>query len=121
MEIKAINDGKDIKILLDPYQIMHEVMNGEQRSLLIQSLSCADDIINHVIQHVLFGFTDDGYSGSWCDSMDTAIQKARKTIAENSGDAVKSTINDFESKVKSQASMIDFLNAQIEKLKYPSH
>lgn len=101
MQVKTIEDGKDIKILLDPYELIHDIMSGEQRNLLIQSLACSEDIIKYVMQQVLTPCTDDGYSGSSSLYMNTAIQEARLQIAKESNYAVERTIKDLELKIAS--------------------
>ena len=93
---------------IDPYEIIHEILSGHQRAMLIQSLACAEDVIEHVCEQLIDGLTLDGFSGSWSSGCDTALQKAKKKIAENSGHAVAQTIRDMERKIESLEKYVEY-------------
>jgi hypothetical protein len=99
--VKVVEDKNTFKLQLDPYEILHDVMSGEQRQLLIESLSCHDDVINCVAEQLIDGYTYNGFAGSWSTSRTTALQQARQKIAENSDYAVNKTIKDMEGQIRS--------------------
>ncbi len=100
--VKIVEDVYgSMKMQLDPYEILHDVLTGEQRQLLIESLSCHEEIIGNVAELLIDGYTYNGFSGEWCPSRNTALQQAKQKIAENSSDAVERTIADMDSRIKS--------------------
>ena len=100
--VKIVEDVYgSMKMQLDPYEILHDVLTGEQRQLLIESLSCHEEIIGNVAELLIDGYTYNGFSGEWCSSRNTALQQAKQKIAENSSDAVERTIADMDSRIKS--------------------
>jgi hypothetical protein len=88
-----------LHIEVDLCTLIHETFTPEDRKHLIQSLSCAGDIITHVIDQLLSGCTEDGYSG-WESSMcSTPLEKGRKRISEEYDYASARTIRDLEFKI----------------------
>jgi len=115
MNYETIADGKDIKLVIDPYELLHDVLTGEQRQLLIESLSCAEDVIEFVMQQVLSPCTDNGYSGlSSSDLTGSAIQRARLQIANDSSYAVKTTLKAYERKIVYLEEQLKIKDAMIE-------
>lgn len=106
--MKLTQKDEKFVVEIDPYEIIHEILSGHQRAMLIQSLSCAEDVIEHVCEQLIDGLTLDGFSGSWSSGYDTALQKAKKKISENSDHAVKSTITDLERQVESLKKDVDY-------------
>jgi len=92
-------NGSEITIKLDAYSIIHDMLSVEQRSELIQSLSCAEDVIKHVADQLIHGCTDEGFSGSWSSSCNTALQLAIERVAKNSSYAVKTTIKQLRNRI----------------------
>jgi len=118
MKYETVADGKDIKLVIDPYELLHAVMTGEQRYLLIESLSCAEDIIEFVMQQVLSPCTANGYYGlSSSDLTGSAIQRARLQIANDSSYAVKTTLEAYERKIAYLEEQLKTKNAMIEILR----
>jgi hypothetical protein len=125
MKYETVADGKDIKLVIDPYELLHDVMTGEQRQLLIESLSCAEDIIEFVMQQVLGAgaCTENGYSGLIStDITGSAIQRARLQITKDSSYAVKATLLAYERKIvsleeqlKTKDALIDILRSNNER------
>jgi hypothetical protein len=106
--VTVVESGNTFKLQLDPYEILHDIMTGEQRQLLIESLSCSDDVIGHVAEQLVDGYTYNGFSGRWSTGRNTALQQARQKIAENSDYSVKNTIKDMESHIKSLEDMLQW-------------
>lgn len=97
-----------LNLEINLYEVLHDSIAGEQRENLIQSLSCADEIIGHVAEQLIDGYTYNGFSGTWATSRNTALQQARQRIAENSDYAVKRTIQDMENEIKSLKDDIEY-------------
>lgn len=106
--IKSDN-GNKITIEFSPYDIIHDLMSGEERQLLIESLSCHDEIINHVVEQLIDNYTYNGFSGKWCTSRIGAIQVAKERIAKEAiGNCYSKTLQDMEVQIKSLQSTIDY-------------
>lgn len=90
-----------LTIELNLYDILHDEMNGEMRQDLIQSLSCADEVIGYVAEQLVEGYTYVGFAGSWCSRGSSALQKARLKIAENFDYACKCSIKDLTNRIES--------------------
>lgn len=107
----TIND-KDkphlVSINLSLYDIIHDQMNGEMRQYLIESISCADEVIGHVASQLVDGYTDNGFSGRWSSNRNTALQKAREQIAKNSDYAVKRTIEDMQIQIDTLTKDVEY-------------
>jgi hypothetical protein len=88
-----------VSIELSLYDILHDHISGEMREMLIQSLSCADEVIGHVCEQLIDGYTYDGFQASWSFDSNTAIQLAKNKIAKNSDHAIKKTIELLENKI----------------------
>ena len=69
---------------------------------LIESLSCSEVVIKHVADQLLEGWTENGYSGSICNSLNplTEINIARDKISKGAGDIAKNRILELELLVK---------------------
>ena len=69
---------------------------------LIESLSCSEVVIKHVADQLLEGWTENGYSGSTCISLNplTEINIARDKIAKGSDVAARNRILELELLVK---------------------
>lgn len=101
--------GNKITIELSPYDILHDLMSCEQRQLLIESLSCHDEIINHVVEQLIDNYTYNGFAGSWCTSRTGAIQIAKARIAKEAVDnCCRKTIQDMEMQIKSLQESVDY-------------
>lgn len=97
----------DIKMQVDDQGMMTinifhllELVPDDRLPELIESLSCAEAIIQHVCDQIVYGCTENGYSGSWCTNGDTALQKAKTHIALNSSDVAKLKIESLELEIR---------------------
>ena len=97
-----------LNIEINLYEILHDSITGEQRENLIQSLSCADEVIGHVAEQIIDGYTYNGFSGTWSTSRNTALQQARQRLAENTDYAVKRTIEDMEKQIEDLKSNLEY-------------
>jgi hypothetical protein len=100
MTLKIKEEGSKISFELDAYDIIHDMLSGDQRMLLLQSLSCSDEVIGNVCELIVDGYTYDGFSAAYFSTCDSTIQKVRKQVAENSDYSVKETIRILENRIK---------------------
>lgn len=83
---------------VDIFHLIHEL--PENRILeLFESLSCADVVINHVMDQVLHGCTENGFSGSWSTSYGEPLQKYRLEIAKHSSEIAKKEIETLKTRL----------------------
>lgn len=109
MNVKTVTeDNGRVLLQLDVYDLLHDVASSEQRAELIESLSCAEDVIDHVMSLVLTGCTRSGFSGLWTPTCNSAIQRARNRIAKESDYAVRRTIEDLEARIAEQEKTIEY-------------
>lgn len=54
------NTAEELFIKISGYDIVHE-LSKENQLLLIESLACADTVINHVLNLLIEGYTDTGF------------------------------------------------------------
>jgi hypothetical protein len=106
-----------LTIELDVYDVLHDVINGEQRQNLIESLSCHDEVINHVVEQLVDGYTFNGFSGSWSTSRNTAIQKARDAIYGQSDKIARKTLEELTDRIQSLESQLFEANKQLNIIK----
>jgi hypothetical protein len=86
------------KLLIDVYHLLHEL--PEDRHVeLAESLSCSDVVICHVMDQILSGSTESGFSGTWSTSYNEPLQKYRKEIAKNSSEIAKKEIEELETRL----------------------
>lgn len=91
-----------VKFIQGTLQVdFHELLSsltGEDRIAAIDDLSCDDEIIKHVTDQLLEGWTEDGSSGSSgfparADSeRETPLCAARRRIAEGANEVAKAEI-----------------------------
>lgn len=110
-----VSDG--IKIIVDDFHSIIALMSESQKVELIESLSCEDAVIKHVIDQVthLHGCTENGFSGSHtCSAAAYAgggseLDKAKFIIAKSSGSLAREMIS-------AQARQIELLIKQNDEL-----
>lgn len=115
IEIK-VADGVTLQ-LQQPSAIL-EMLTGEDRVMLIEQLSCHDEVIKHVWSQIKehYGMTENGFSG-WESCGDykytgggSVINIAQYEIARSASELSAKTIN-------KQAEIIKSRDAEINKLK----
>ncbi len=93
------------KVVLDYCELFNEA-DGRELQLLVQSLACQDDIVRHVTDQLLEGWTEDGYHGGKCGDASeshTPIDQARRRIALGAGQVAKETIEAQQRSLKDAA------------------
>jgi hypothetical protein len=101
MSIKFTKDGE---LAIDLHSLLNQV-SGEDKIALIESLSCDEEIIKHVTDQILEGFTENGYFGSTGfgeSEPRTALDRARREIAKGASELAKEEIGAMENRVKSE-------------------
>lgn len=97
MKTEIIED----KICINIWDVMDN-LTSESKQVLIDRLSCEDDIIHMVADQLVYGLTNDGScGGSNCDASETntPLDKYRRLIAKEAGNVAKSEIDRLEDKV----------------------
>ena len=90
MECK-LNKDSELTLTVDVFQLIHD-LPADRHLELAESLSCSDTVINHVMDQVLEGYTENGFCGSWSTCYDEPLQKYRQRIAEHSSDTAAKEI-----------------------------
>ncbi len=118
-QARLIDKSGKLIIELDVYDVLHDVINGEQRQDLIESLSCHDEVINHVVEQIIDGYTYNGHAGSWSRSRNTAIQMARDAIYAAHGEIEARTLKELKETIQMLESQLVEANKELHQLKYP--
>ena len=96
LNFKMDDDGT---LSIDVFHLLHEL--PENRHIeLAESLSCSDVIIGHVMDQILDGCTENGFSGSCSTGYDEPLQKYRLKIAKAANDLAKKEIDILERRLK---------------------
>lgn len=86
-------------IRIDLHEVL-ESMDAGSKSLLVQSLSCDDDILKYAADQIVHGSTPDGYSGSEGGQASVApwtpLDSARRRVAMASGDIASREVGRLE-------------------------
>ena len=99
-------------------------LEPEERLYFLESLSCQDEIIEHVMEQVFEGYTSNEYthgceSCSWNGS--TPLQVFRKKMFEIGSDPeMKKHVERLEREIKRNEETIEELRNEIYKLKAPN-
>lgn len=96
------------KIIFDIPELL-EQLKGEEQLNLIESLSCQEAVIKHVAEQIIDGYTERGWHGAMgcSETPHTELDKARRFVADNSGELAKNEIRRLESLVKSKEKFLD--------------
>ena len=97
-----MNINSEGKLEIDVFDIFDNIPK-ESIPELIESLSCSEVVINHVVDQLLYGCTENGYFGSKCIKLtpSTALDIAKDRIAKESGRVASERIRELEKLVKS--------------------
>ena len=104
-----------INLKLSIYDLVHDVFTKENRDELIESLSCHEEIIDNVMDIVLTGLTENGFSGCISSNLDSAMQRARNRIAKESDYSVRYTIEGLERKIKNLEESVEYWRDMYER------
>ena len=93
--------NKEGKIEIDAQDIFDNIPEYSIPEL-IENLSCSDQVIKYVMDQVLEGWTENGYSGGTCISLSpsTEINIARDKISKGADKVAKDRILELELLVK---------------------
>ena len=94
------------KLSIDVFHLIHELPENKQIEL-VESISCSNAVITHVMDQVLEGCTENGFSGSWSTSYTEPLQEYRMRIAKQSNDVAKSQIEELEGRLNSATEQRD--------------
>ncbi len=102
MQVK-INEGK---IEIDYWELF-ENLGLVQKQVVAETLACDDDIIKHVADQLLGGWTENGYHGGKVGDANpsTPLDIARQRIALGCGDIAKETIEALQRALDSEKKM----------------
>ena len=104
---------KDGQVILDLHdEILTPILRGHSRDKALESISCHDDVIQHVMDQVFDGMTANG-CGEWADVKEepqTAISKARRRIVQGAGKVARD-------EVARLARELEFLNGLYQRLR----
>lgn len=116
IELK-VNDN--VKVCISEPNELLELMTGEDKLQLIESLSCHDEVIEHVIDQVthLYGVTENGNSG-WSSGVigSCVLDKARNKIAESASELSLDTITNLKDIIKKKEELIARLQSELYKI-----
>lgn len=114
------------KIIIDPIDFLSK-MKGDDKIILIEALSCEDEIIQHVSDQIIHGCTENGWYGgkSFEGEASTPLDKAVRAVSEKSSDIAKKEIAKLKRIVKAKEDSaqrawdkFNKLNAEINKEAY---
>lgn len=108
-------------ITLDLHELLQSV-SPETKQELIESLSCDDDIIRHVSEQIISGWTDNMYCGSSACTANPdptlPLDKARREIAKHAGEIAKKQIEELESALAQSKKLTSELYDEIRELRH---
>lgn len=117
IELK-VNDNVIINIS-EPNELL-ELMTGDDKVQLVESLSCHDAVIEHVVSQIssLYGCTENGNSG-WSSGVlgSCLLDKVRMSIAKDSSEIASKTIAYLVKDIDSKESQINRLYKEIDLLR----
>jgi hypothetical protein len=94
---------KEGKVIIDAFELLAE-LTGDEKIALVDSLSCQDEVIKHVSDQIVTGWTELSSHGSrgCSETPHTPLDKAIRYIADNSSELAKQEIQRLEGLVKSK-------------------
>lgn len=124
IEIKVANG---IKITLDDTVCLLDLMSDDDRMAMIESLSCYDNVIKHVVDQIshIWGSTENGSRGSTlCDNKKffgggTVLDKVRYQIAKSAPESARALIDVQAATIEQLDSELEKALNELNKLKYP--
>lgn len=116
-----------ITLQFDDATALINLMSPEDRAEVIESLSCYDDVIQHVVNQIAgpHGWTENGFSGSSrCGSErytgeGTPLDKARYQVAKSSSASAEEFMQAQAEVIKIQNTEIYRLQNEVYNLKNP--
>lgn len=103
---------RDGSIVLDLHQeVLEPIMRGEHRAAVLESVACNEDVIRHVADQILDGWTENGNCGMTHVAADPqcALSQARRSIALGANEVAAREIRELTQRVAS----LDAENARL--------
>lgn len=95
---------RDGSIVLDLHQeVLEPIMRGEHRAAVLESVACNEDVIRHVADQILDGWTENGNCGRTYVEADPqhALSQARRRVALGAGEVAAREIRELARRVAS--------------------
>ena len=96
LTFKMDDDGN---LSVDMFHLLHKLPENRHVEL-VESLSCSNAVITHVMDQVLEGCTENGFSGSWSTSYSEPLQEYRMQIAKQSNDVARKQIEELQRRLE---------------------
>ena len=92
---------KEGKISIDAYEFI-DTFTSEEKLKLVECLACQDEIVKHVADQIIYGWTGNSWHASrgFSGTPFTELDKAIRFVAEHSGELASREIKRLESLVK---------------------
>ncbi len=95
----TVKFNKDHKLEFDLVDLLDSV-DAESKVELIESLSCDESILKHVVDQILTGYTENACCGASCYPEHSvprySLSFARREISKKAGELAKETIEKLE-------------------------
>ncbi len=111
-----LNVNSNVSVVISEPNDILELMSGEDKIQLIESLSCHDEVIEHVLNQItrLHGATENGNSGGSSGvGGSCALDKARAKIAESASELARDTIASLSSSLENKEARINELTDKL--------
>lgn len=124
IEIKASNG---ITITLNDASSLIDLMSDEDRMQVIESLSCYDNVIKHVVDQIssMYGMTENGFAGGQICGYKrlygegTVLDKARYQVACSAQESNSELINQQSDAIKRLEERLSKTQDELLKFRYP--
>ncbi|HIF5345025.1 TPA: hypothetical protein ACX2V0_004545 [Yersinia enterocolitica] len=124
IEVKASNG---ITITLNDASSLIDMMSDEDRMQIIESLSCYDNVIKHVVDQIssMYGMTENGFSGGQICGYErlygegTVLDKARYQVACSAQESNRELINQQSDAIKRLEERLSKTQDELLKFRYP--
>ncbi|EPE7839830.1 TPA: hypothetical protein SBJ50_002998 [Yersinia enterocolitica] len=124
IEIKASNG---ITITLNDASSLIDLMSDEDRMQVIESLSCYDNVIKHVVDQIssMYGMTENGFAGGHICGYErlygegTVLDKARYQVACSAQESNSELINQQSDAIKRLEERLSKTQDELLKFRYP--
>jgi hypothetical protein len=83
--LKVESSDRSLTLKIDIFDLIHENLDPDQHVEFVESLSCSDKVIDHVMEQIFDGYTYNGFRGNLSSnptSTYTALDRARNRIIQ---------------------------------------
>ena len=109
-----------ISLRLNVFDDLIDSLEEHEAVELIESLSCADVVIDHVMNQVFDGWTASGYNGDVsspsCYVPTSGLNAARERVAKHSSDVALKTIDDLRKALLAKQAEVSGLYAKLREV-----